>query len=244
MAGRAGGKRRDLLLPFRAWDAAMASLIRFALLILLIAVASPARTNHRDQPLCSEASAKKIRLSEADLTVLGLTIGHSSLKDVQAKLGSATSRKVSREDESDIALCYVSQEDATVLVFYSGAMGGWADITEFEVWGREAMFPRPSDCSPSNLVSRSLSTQSGIKLGLATEELARILGTPSKSGRASIKYECLCRRKMTVDEVARFKTSNGWDVTGDPYFNQSTWVDVRLNDSKVSRVQIGKIESY
>ena len=81
-------------------------------------------------------------------------------------------------------------------------------------------------------------------LGLSTEELERTVGKPTKRGRMSVKYDYLCRRKMSEDEVKRFKTANNWDVTKDPYFDRMSWIEVRYTDSIASRVEVGEIESY
>jgi hypothetical protein len=47
---------------------------------------------------------------------------------------------VSREEESDVSVCYISPTEGTVLVLYSGATGGWTDITRFALWSREHRF--------------------------------------------------------------------------------------------------------
>jgi len=148
---------------------------------------SPAQTRREDEPYCDEKSAKKVGITNADATILGLAIGRASLKDVQAKLGSANVTRVSREEESDVSICYVSPADGTVLVFYSGVMGGGKDITWFALWSREAAFPHTSQCTPSKLVSRSLGTQSGLRLGLTKADLERIVGKPTERGPGELK---------------------------------------------------------
>jgi len=222
----------------------MPRLSRLSALFLLICVASSAQTRRDHEPYCGAKSAKRVELTTADTTILGLTMGRASLKDVQAKLGNATVTRVSREEESDVAACYVSPGDGTVLVFYSGSMGGWKDITWFALWSREAAFPQASQCTPSELVSGNLSTKSGLRLGLSLPELKRIEGSPTKHGRELIKYEYICRSKMTATEIAGFKTANGWDVTKDPYFDRMSWIDVYFAKAAASRIEAGEIESY
>lgn len=206
-------------------------------LLLITANASPSQTNREDEPYCDERSTPKVEITDSDATILGLTIGRASLKDVQAKLGST--------EERDLSVCYVSPIDGTVLVFYSGVMAsGWKNITRFDLWSREAAFPHTSQCTSSNSVSRSLRTQSGIRLGLTKADLEQILGKPTKRGSKSDRYNFLCRRKMTEDEIKGFKTANNWDVRSDPYFDRMSWVEVRYMDSTTSRIEISEIESY
>jgi hypothetical protein len=184
-----------------------------------------------------------VEITGSDATILGLAIGRASLKDVQAKLGNANVTRVSRDEESDISVCYVSPIDGTVLVFYSGAMGGWKDITWFALWSREATFPHASQCTPSKLVSQGLRTPSGVRLGLTKADLERILGKPKERGTKSLKYSYLCRKKMTEEEITRFKTMD-WDVRSDPYFDRMSWIEVRYTESTTSRIEVGEITSY
>jgi hypothetical protein len=185
-----------------------------------------------------------VEITDADATILGFAIGHASPKDIQARLGNTNAKRVSRDEESDVSICYVSPIDGTVLVFYTGAMGGWIDITWFALWSRDAAFPRASQCAPSKLVSQKLRTESGLGLGLTKADSERIAGKPTERGSNSIKYNYLCRQKMTEEDIERFKTANNWDVRSDPYFDRMSWIEVRYKDSIASRIEIGKIESY
>jgi hypothetical protein len=215
-----------------------------AAFLILGMIMCAAQTRREKEPLCDQQETKRAEITDTDATVLGFAIGHASLKDVQAKLGSAKIERVSREEESDTAMCYVSPVDGTVLVFYSGAMGGWKDITWFAIWSREAAYPHPSQCASSTLVSQNLATASGLRLGLTKNELEEIAGRPMKVGPASAKYEYICRRKMTGEEIKGFKDVNNWDVTSDPYFDRMSWIEVQYVNSAASRLEIGRIESY
>jgi hypothetical protein len=215
----------------------------FAIFLVLGIVTCIAQNQREKKPLC-DSQGKGVDITDGDATILGFAIGRSSLQDVQAKLGNAPTERVSREEESDIVICYVSPTDGTVFAVYSGAMGGWKDITWFALWSGEAPFPNRSNCTTSSKVSQNLATASGLRLELTAEELKRIAGTPSKVSGSSIKYDYVCRRKMTQDEISGFKVSNNWDVTNDPYFDRMSWIDVHLKDARASRVEIGRIESY
>jgi hypothetical protein len=85
---------------------------------------------------------------------------------------------------------------------------------------------------------------SGLRLGLTKKELAEIAGGPTKVESASAKYEYICRRKMTGQEIKGFKDRNNWDVTSDPYFDRMSWIEVQYVNSAASRLEIGRIESY
>jgi len=213
-------------------------------LLLLVATIVSAQTRRQAEPICGENGPKRVQLKDTDISILGLAVGKSSLEDVQSKLGHASVVRVSKEEESDVSICYVSPTDGTVLAFYSGAMGGWKDLTWFALWSREAAFPQAAQCTPSKLVSRSLSTASGLKLDMSRTEMETLAGKPTKSGITAMKYDYLCRRKITDEEIKRFKANNNWDVTNDLYFDRMSWIEAHLKGSKVSRIEIGEIESY
>src|SRR5947209_3193156 len=97
--------------------------------LILGMITCSAQARRGQKPLCDQQRTKKVEITDADATILGFGIGHASLKDVKAKLGSAKTERVSREEGSDISMCYVSPVDGTLLAFFSGVMGGWKDIT-------------------------------------------------------------------------------------------------------------------
>ncbi|HET7208762.1 MAG TPA: hypothetical protein VFI95_19450 [Terriglobales bacterium] len=212
--------------------------------LMLGIVTCAAQIRRGQEPLCKQEGTARADITDADATILGFTIAHASLEDVQAKLGSTELRRVSKDEESDVSICYVSPADRTILVFYSGAMGGWKDITWFALWSREAMYPHSSECASSSLVSRNLATVSGLRLGLTKKELEKIAGRPTKDGTRSVKYDYVCRSKMTADEVKGMKDVNGWDATSDPYFDRMSWIEVLYAHGAASRLDIGRIESY
>jgi len=214
------------------------------LFLMLAIVTGFAQTRREEEPICDLHGLKRVEVADEDATILGFTIGRASLEDVQAKLGKTETYRVSRDEESDVAICYVSPADGTVFAIYSGAMGGWKDITWFALWSREAAFPNVSRCAKSTEISRHVGTLSGLRLGLTTSELKGIVGTPNKVTDASMEYDYICRQKMTDNDIKRFKTANDWDVTSDPYFDRISWIDVHFNKGIASRIEIGRIESY
>jgi hypothetical protein len=216
----------------------------FFFFLSFLALTSAAQSRRENEPYCDARSAKKATITSADARVLGFAIGGSTLGDVQKKLGPTRAIAVSREEESDVSICYFSPLDGTVLIFYTGVMGGGEDITWFAIWSREAAFPHRSECSPSKLVSRTLSTASGLRLDLTRTEWARIAGIPNQTKSAFDQFDFLCRRKMTEEEIRGFKTANGWDVSNDPYFDRMSWIKAWYKNSRASRIEIGEVESY
>lgn len=217
-----------------------------ALLLLLFAVdfaILPTDTGSENAPDCTKQGVGKLQLSFEDTTILGLTIGSVSLKDVGANLGQAQLLPGDGSVTASRTICFVSPADGTVLTFAAGPLGGFVDLTEFSIWSREAKFPNVSACNPSKLVSRGLSTTSGIRLGLSANQMNDIIGKRGTNQRAAIHYEMACRRKMTRDEVERFKRANNSVAPEYPYFDVTSSVDVHFTSAGASRIDIAKVES-
>ena len=117
-------------------------------------------------------------------------------------------------------------------------------MTWFALRSRETASPQVTQCTPSKLVSRNLSTASGLKLDISRSQIEQIAGQPTQNRTTSIKYDYVCRRKMTDEEIKRFKTTNNWDVSNDSYFDRMSWIEAHFKELKVARIEIGEIESY
>ncbi len=218
-----------------------------ALLLTLFIMTSstpPSQTLTEQGPECSEERVGKVQLTKEDITILGLTIGSASLKDVEARFGTTASLPTHGSVSASNTICFVSPTDGTVLTFGASGLGGFVDVTEFAIWSREAHFPNVSKCRPSKLISRSVSTLSGIRLGLSVNQLTSIVGTQPTTNHAVTSYDMACRQKMTADQIKGFKTANNWDVTKSPYFDVSSSVDARFSGSGAFRIHIAKTESY
>jgi hypothetical protein len=203
-----------------------------------------AQSGHHGEPECSQAAGKRSEITNADATILEFTIGSTSLKEVKARLGEATEFRLSRDEESEVAVCYRSPKDGTVLAFYTGSMGGWKDVTGFALWSRAAGFQQKAKCAESTLVSRDLATGTKLRLGMSRKELEAVAGKSSKFSAGWASYDYVCRRKMTDAEIRGFKDGNNWDVKSDPYFDRVSWITVKFGGPTASRIDIGRFDSY
>ena|ERR1700720_1800125 len=82
-----------------------------AILIVLGIVTCSAQSRREEESICNGQGSRSVEIADVDARILGFTIGRTSLEDVQAKLGKAMIVRVSRDEESDIAICYVSPVD-------------------------------------------------------------------------------------------------------------------------------------
>ncbi|MBL4607827.1 MAG: hypothetical protein JKY01_08375 [Pseudomonadales bacterium] len=119
------------------------------------------------------------KLNADDLSIGSISIGTSTFDEVAAKFGKTEIIK-SDQEQSWVRICYrsVNKGDDTIVLFESGPMGGWTrltsiSITHSKLWKDSAL------CQSSRLVTKEISTVSGLKIGISTSELVRRLGNPS-----------------------------------------------------------------
>jgi len=141
---------------------------------------------------------------------MGFTIGKTTLADVQAKLGCSERRKCSYDSEADDEVCYVAPDkDGTIVVFASGAVGGWTELTGYKVISSSVDAHCYRQCFRSRKVNRKVKTKAGLRLGLTREQLVALLGAPSEvRGNTLIFSRSLDMPPYYVIDVIRVTLEN------------------------------------
>lgn len=113
-----------------------------------------------------------------NLTVLGLQLDKHTLKDALKKLGPASQIEVGHH--SDPFVCYRSShhDDDTMLVLNFDDHDAPSFLTGYQLIAGTERFKTRARCTRSKLVSKTLATEGGAKLGMGREEIARIWGVP------------------------------------------------------------------
>jgi hypothetical protein len=172
-------------------------------------------------------STRSGRLSNADITLLGVRIGRETLDQVQSKFGAAESFRHPPEGAgSDLELCYTlkSAGMSVWVIFGSGPMGGWKTVTHFQVLSSA---PNGVLCAPSNLGSSPVVTRSGVRLGMALGALRVRLGAPTESG--------------TNYAVFAFEQKSDHPKRGE--FDMLSVLSATLTNQKVTSFHVSLIES-
>ncbi|CAB5081497.1 hypothetical protein D3OALGB2SA_645 [Olavius algarvensis associated proteobacterium Delta 3] len=131
---------------------------------------------------------RKGRLSLSDITLFDIRIGRETLDDVRSLFGKTrTFREPPKSVSAAKELCYASSNpaDETCVIFGSGPMGGWSNITTFQVLSRAS---QELPCTPAPGISRAVATQSGIRLGMPVMELRSKFGHPSDQGQGFVIF--------------------------------------------------------
>jgi len=148
------------------------------------------------------------KIDPGNFEILGLRLGTSTIGDLKQILGPATPTKA--KDPENSLMCYASPgPDRTVLQFEN-----WTDPIEFRLFKGSAELVK--ECLPTDRVSASISTASGLRLGLGRDQVVALLGQPPKVKVGHWSYESSTVRPLTADEKARvFVIQQHGEIGGD-----------------------------
>jgi hypothetical protein len=199
-----------------------------SLVLLLGAVASAGSLAEVDSP--SEAT----KLAAETFQVLGITLGTSMVTDLGRVLGPAPFR-VSADNEGTVS-CYCSPGNARTLLEFRA----WAGtIAEFRF--SQGSPQTVNRCANSRLVSSSLATASGLRLGMSRRQIMALLGAPTRTRQDHFIYESIYDRPPTPEEVKHF---NDAFYAPPALINVHERVDVRFRGGKAVRVDVLRAQDW
>ncbi len=143
-------------------------------------------------------------LDPSHRTILRLVIGDSPSHDIYSKMGPAIPIRDTSEP-STTQLCYVSDRDETLVVFYSE----FSRCARVRFLSQKRRFQKWHFCSASPLVSKDLATASGIRLGMSRHRLKAILGAPGSEAGAALNYSYEWQQKMYSAETEKTSKEAG-----------------------------------
>jgi hypothetical protein len=149
-------------------------------------------------------------LPEGTRTLLGIKLDLDTLEQFQARLGSSPLHNEGDASTSFHWRCWeAANGDGTVLVVGRGEL----DV-EVRVLGRRMRFAARGTCPKSKLVSRSLATDNGVRLGSSAADIEKKVGRSTTTGTGWLDRTCFSKRPMTDKERAAAKADPGaaWDV--------------------------------
>lgn len=203
------------------------------------------------QILTTTAGADSI-IGHNSLTFLGITPGESTLNDVTRAFGKAETWRTGDAAASETKICYrmsVVSEETTVVFASHSEMAGPPNyrVTSIRLYGPEIPFTENQNCINVRLDGKVLATSSGLKLGLAEQELLAKLGKPDrKSGEDRIYTSCVTEPMLPSDpnyaywsrKKGCFRDENGgWK--GKPYYDVCSGVTVKLKNARTIYLEFG-----
>lgn len=128
-------------------------------------------------------------MKQEHLTLLGMTLGESTLSEIKQRFGSAEGISVGHDGG---LICYRSaQHDDNTMVIFGTDIHGDQRLINFQLVAGQQPFKGKKLCAPSFLVSKGVATKSGLKLGLNARTARMIWDAPmiEKKGHLFIAYD-------------------------------------------------------
>lgn len=181
------------------------------------------------------------KIDDSHFKILGFTVGeYTTLGDIQAKMGKA--KMFYDEDGAYDYLCYISKSDKTIIVF------GFQDnlLNKFMLASSEADFEECDQCTESSLVSKEVSTESGIKLGISKEQVISLLGEPPFQTPNKLSYHKYWQIKMTdaeIDRMCQLFPQHADYTRKNPYWDTVGKINAIFSHNKLLSIELSKIST-
>jgi len=206
-----------------------------SLFLCISCVQLAGQANSSPRPSTQSQSAPNIA---RHLTILGFTLGKSTLAEVEAKLGKSAVRRCSPGETARDEVCYLVGMGQTRVAFEAdGCLDG------FRVIASGLQRPCYRECPRASEATGEVQTEGGLKLGLTREQLIALLGPPKEIRGNKFTFQWESRQAMTKEEEERESKTFNTPIT-DAYWDVLDTIEVTLVDSKLVEFEVDHIVSY
>ena len=193
----------------KRWHAILMRVVLLSTLLLLPEIVS-AEELHFDpdhEEVIYSHELKKINgeIKAAHLKILGMKLGEMTGQLVEAKLGERKAYINKGGHHALMQFCYVSDlpGDKTKVIF--GVDDYDRKVASFKILSSRVIFSNSEKCMPSPLVSKSIATESDLKLGMSLKHVKNLVGTPSKEDSNRLIYFYNFKRPFTDEEIRKHR---------------------------------------
>jgi hypothetical protein len=179
----------------------------------------------------------------SNFRILGFAAG-TPFEEIAAKLGHVTD--VQRGDASTgrDQICYVSPAGDVHLIFELGEVEG-----AFYLFENGPKWEGENFCARSTKVAKSLTTTSGLRLGMNPAEVEKILGKPSSIAKNKLIYDFEFRKKTSPQDLKKFRESDpgmsDQEFRKNYEFSDVTdYIEARFTDSKLTYLAISNSDVF
>src|SRR5580704_16015202 len=140
---------------------------------------------------------------EATFQIAGVTLGETwDFNEIRSRFGDST--EVQRGDAASgrNQLCYKSADNVHLIFEFGEVDGVLYLFKDGPKWKGSEL------CATSRIVSPTIATASGLRLGMGTSEVENILGEPSLATPQRLVYYFDYKRKTSAKALAEFRDSN------------------------------------
>lgn len=167
-------------------------------------------------------------------------VGKATIDDVQSHFGPNKPYAIESGDGADVAVCYSNgmASSAPAIVFETGALGGWKEITAYRLTKRDK-----HQCRLTNVPLSAMSTGNGLTLNAKRQLVANALSRSKPvMSPTKMRVEEVYQRTPTDAEAARMRRSNA-----DPSqvkFDVVDTVEIRFKRGVVDDLYVRRLVSY
>lgn len=169
-------------------------------------------------------------LSKGDLTVEGFAVGDATLDEVAQRFPGVRRFRLTREEESSVGLC-VKNTHGQAVVFASGYAGGWKVLDSIYIAQASTLEGQGAKCLVEQSLGLTLSTRSGIRLGMTRDRVVSILQSIKGNSPAfQISFVTSPAKAPWVSQKIRPKSGEDWvamsGATGEFRMGLLRWIAV------------------
>jgi hypothetical protein len=158
------------------------------------------------------ASGPESSLGPEDLTVLGFTIGASTIRDVQKRLPGTVPVKLADGEEAEAGIC-IQNEHGMAVVFATGVMGAPDTLVAIYLAPVRLVESLRVTCQSVALRSRPFSSRSGVRVGATSAGVAKsVRAKVPADGPFCAAHEIASGRGPL--RVSKSEGTEGHDFTG------------------------------
>ena len=197
------------------------------------------------QPRGIKVQEQKAETPESNFKILGADLGYQS---PTAKLGQPTT--VERGDAGNFRsqACYTSLDGPTTdsnrvyLVFEYGEV-----TSAFYLFAGGPPWSGSDVCLKSRLVSRSTRTGSGLRLGMSTAEIKRILGEPSSAAVDRLVYSRVTKEKTSPEHLKMLRMNSTAmaeeELQRNAFWDVTVYIEARFSNDKMIYLGVLRVET-
>ncbi len=157
---------------------------------------------HNENFRPTDVKVQSTQMAAGNFQIAGISLAREQFDQIESKLGRA--QIVDRGDASSgrHQICYVSDENAgkVYLIFEAGE-----ETLTFYLFRGGSDWNGIGYCAKSRQISTTLSTNSGLRLGISRSELEGILGKPDFIAGDRVVYSREFKQKTTNEEFEKLR---------------------------------------
>lgn len=184
--------------------------------------------------------------AKRNFQIAGITLAPNTwdFSEIRSKFGEGT--EVARGDGASgrDQICYRSLSGGVHLVFEFGELD-----SVFYLFKDGTKWNGSELCTPSATVSASISTASGLRLGIGPREVKSILGNPSIATPRKLLYYFALKKKSAPEDLARLRRGNPNISAAEfdanfKYVDIAAYIEARFVSGKLNYLAVSREESY